>query len=267
MSKHKHGDDSSSSRPQSATEYRRTLYDLRVQLVKLQSHVIRHDLRIVVVFEGRDGAGKDGAIKRITKHLSPRETRVVALGKPSDRDESSWYFQRFVPHLPAGGEIVLFNRSWYNRAGVERVMGFCTPAEHESFMEDAPRFEQLLVRSGMMLRKYYLDIGKAEQERRLEDRSQNPLKQWKVSPIDAVAVKNWEKYSEARNEMFARTHTAFAPWELVRTDDKRKARLNVIKAILASIDYKGKDEGLLVVDPEVVFTYGPEHVRDRSIAP
>jgi polyphosphate kinase 2 len=262
MSKTNHHDDSPS-----AAEYKQTLYDLRVQLVKLQNEVIRKGLRILVVLEGRDGAGKDGAIKRIVKNLSPRETRVVALAKPSDREESSWYFQRFVPHLPVGGEIVLFNRSWYNRAGVEVVMGFCTPAEHESFMEDAPRFEQLLVRSGILLRKYYLDIGKAEQKRRLADRSSNPLKQWKVSPIDEVAVKNWEKYSAARNEMFERTHTAFAPWEIVRTDDKRTARLNVIKAILGSLDYKGKDERMLLVDPEVAFAYRAQHVKDESIAP
>jgi len=267
MSKHKHRDESPSPSPPSPSEYKRTLYDLRVELVKLQNHVIRHELRIVVVFEGRDGAGKDGAIKRIVKHLSPRETRVVALGRPSDRDASCWYFQRYVPHLPAGGEMVLFNRSWYNRAGVEQVMGFCTPAEHESFMEDAPRFEQLLVRSGMLLRKFYLDIGKAEQERRLADRSRDPLKQWKVSPIDEVALKNWDRYSEARNEMLARTHTAFAPWSVVRTDDKRTARLNAIKALLASLDYKGKDEGLLLVDSEVVFSPGTEQVRDRMLAP
>jgi polyphosphate kinase 2 len=261
MSKDHHDDSPSPS------EYKRTLYDLRVQLVRLQNEVIRKGLRILVVLEGRDGAGKDGAIKRIVKNLSPRETRVVALSKPSDREESSWYFQRFVPHLPVGGEIVLFNRSWYNRAGVEVVMGFCTHAEHDSFMEDAPRFEQLLVRSGILLRKYYLDISKAEQKRRLADRSSNPLKQWKVSPIDEVAVKNWEKYSAARDEMFARTHTAFAPWGIIRTDDKRMARLNVIKAILASVDYKGKDEHLLRVDPEVAFGYGAEHVKDGRIAP
>jgi polyphosphate kinase 2 len=250
----------------SPSEYKRTLYDLRVQLVKLQNQVIRKGLRILVVLEGRDSAGKDGAIKRIVKNLSPRETRVVALGKPSSRDESSWYFQRYVPHLPVGGEIVIFNRSWYNRAGVEVVMGFCTPAEHESFMEDVPRFEQLLVRSGILLRKYYLDIGKAEQKRRLADRARNPLKQWKVSPIDAVAVKNWEKYSEARDEMLTRTHTEFAPWDVVRTDNKHVARLNVIKAILASLDYKGKDERLLVVDPAVVLRHGTQQVKERRIA-
>jgi len=256
LRKTKQRDDSSSP-----SEYKRTLYDLRVQLVKLQNQVIRKGLRILIVLEGRDSAGKDGAIKRIVKNLSPRETRVVALGKPSSRDESSWYFQRYVPHLPVGGEIVIFNRSWYNRAGVEVVMGFCTPAEHASFLEDAPRFEELLVRSGILLRKYYLDIGKAEQKRRLADRARNPLKQWKVSPIDAVAVKNWEKYSAARDEMLARTHTEFAPWDVVRTDDKHAARLNVIKAILASLDYKGKDERLLVVDPAVVFRYSTAGAR------
>jgi len=250
----------------SPSEYKGTLYDLRVQLVKLQNHVIRHRLRILIVLEGRDCAGKDGAIKRVVKNLSPRETRVVALGKPSNREESSWYFERFVSHLPAGGEIVLFNRSWYNRAGVEFVMGFCTPEEHESFLEDAPHFEQLLVRSGTTLRKYYLDIGKAEQRRRLADRESNPLKQWKVSPIDEVAVKNWDKYSEARNEMFARTHTSFAPWDVVRTDDKRVARLNIMKALLASVDYKGKDDRLLVADPEVVFRYDVAQVKDHRIA-
>jgi polyphosphate kinase len=267
MSKNKHHDDSRAHPPPPPGDYKRTLYELRVQLVKLQSEVIRNGLRIVVVLEGRDAAGKDGAIKRIIKNMSPRETRVVALAKPSDRDEACWYFQRFVPHLPAGGEIVLFNRSWYNRAGVETVMGFCTPEERESFMEDAPRFEQLLVRGGILLRKYYLDIGKAEQERRLEDRRDNPLKQWKVSPIDEAALKHWKDYSEARNEMFARTHTAFAPWEVVRTDDKRAARINLIKAILASVDYKGKDEGVLVADPDVVFRYRAELVKDRAIAP
>ena len=262
MSKTKHPGDTPSP-----ADYKRALHDLRVQLVKLQNQVIRKNLRVLVVFEGRDSAGKDGAIKRIVKNLSPRETRVVALGKPSNRDESSWYFQRYVPHLPVGGEVVLFNRSWYNRAGVELVMGFCTPEEHESFMEDAPRFEQLLVRSGILLRKYYLDISKAEQKRRLASRHRNPLKQWKVSPIDDVAVKNWEKYSAARDAMLARTHTPFAPWAVVRTDDKHAARLNVIKAILASLDYKGKDERLLRVDPAVVFNWVGGREKDPRTAP
>jgi polyphosphate kinase 2 len=244
-----------STREMPKAEYRKTLYRLRVQLVKLQNEVIRKGLRLLVVLEGRDGAGKDGAIKRMTKTLSPRETRVVALGKPSSREQASWYFQRFVPHFPTRGEIVVFNRSWYNRAGVEVVMGFCTNAEHTAFLTDAPEFEELQVRSGTLLRKYYLDIDKAEQQRRLAERSRDPLTQWKVSPIDAVAVKNWHAYSAARDEMFAATHSEVAPWVIVRTNDKRTARLNFIKALLASVDYRGKDEALLVRNPDVVFRY------------
>ena len=237
-------------------EYKRSLYELRVQLVKLQNHVIRRRLRVLVILEGRDASGKDGAIRRIVKHLSPRDTRVVALGAPSDHDTASWYFQRWVPFLPARGEIVIFNRSWYNRAGVERVMGFCTNDEHESFLNDAPRFEDLLVRSGLILRKYYLDIGKAEQQRRIEERHRDPLSQWKISPIDDVAVKNWKKYSRARDEMLARTHTAFAPWTIVRTDDKRAARINLLRSILASVEYEGKDHGMLPPSHEITFAAG-----------
>jgi polyphosphate kinase len=213
------------------------------------------------VLEGRDAAGKDGVIKRIVQHLSPRETRVVALSKPSDRDMSSWYFQRFVPHLPVGGEMVLFNRSWYNRAGVERVMGFCNDQEYELFMEDAPRFEQLLVRSNTLVRKYYLDITQDEQKERLADRRRDPLSQWKVSPIDEVAAEHWDEYSKARDQMLARTHTAFAPWTIVRTDNKHVARINVIRDLLSSIDYKGKDERLLLPNPEVVFKYTEESLH------
>jgi polyphosphate kinase len=248
----------------STPDYKKTLYDLQVQLVKLQNHVIRKGLKVLVVFEGRDGAGKDGAIKRIIQHLSPRETRVVALSRPSDRDEAGWYFQRFVPHLPVEGEIVLFNRSWYNRAGVERVMGFCTPAEYEQFIEDAPRFEQLLVRSDTILRKYYLDITKSEQKRRLAKRRRDPLTQWKLSPIDDVALSNWDTYSQARNQMLARTHTAFAPWTIVRTDDKHAARINVIKDLLAAIDYKGKDSSVLLPNPAVVFGYSEEYAKELA---
>jgi polyphosphate kinase 2 len=238
--------------------YRKTLHDLQVELVKLQRHVIREGLKILVLFEGRDGAGKDGVIKRILEHLSPREARVVALSKPSDRDKSGWYFQRYVPHLPVKGEMVLFNRSWYNRAGVERVMGFCTPDEHELFLEDAPRFEHLLVRSNIVLRKYYLDIARQEQKKRLERRRHHPLTQWKVSPIDEVALKHWKSYSRARNEMLARTHSVFAPWTVLRTDDKRTARINAIRDLLAGIEYRGKDERLLLPNPAVVFEYSEE---------
>jgi polyphosphate kinase 2 len=253
--------ESRARRPLSAERYARTLHDLQVELVKLQNHVIRKGRRVLVLLEGRDGAGKDGVIKRIVEHLSPRETRVVALPKPSDREQSAWYFQRFVHHLPVGGEIVLFNRSWYNRAGVERVMGFCTDDEYEAFFEDAPQFEQLLLRSGILLRKYYLDISKAEQRRRLAERKRDPLTQWKSSPIDAVAVKKWKHYSAARDEMLARTHAAHAPWKIVRTDDKHVARIAVIQDLLAGLHYRGKHERKLLADPDVVFTFSKERLR------
>jgi polyphosphate kinase 2 len=215
--------------------YARELRRLQIELVRLHRHVISHDLKILVILEGRDGAGKDGTIKRIVEHLSPREARVVAPGKPSSREQTEWYFQRFVPHLPAAQEIVLFNRSWYNRAGVEPVMGFCTPAEHEAFLEAAPRFERLLVRAGTFLLKYYLDITRGEQAKRLRARRKDPLKQWKVSPVDEAAQKHWRHYSRARDSMLLRTHHADAPWTVVRSDDKQQARLNVIRDILTRV--------------------------------
>lgn len=239
----------------SPRSYRATLHALQVELVKLQRHFIGCNDRILVILEGRDAAGKDGAIKRIVEHLSPRETRVVALGKPSDRDRSSWYFQRYVGHLPAEQELVLFNRSWYNRAGVEWVMGFCSDAQHEEFMSSVCDFESMLVRSGIRLLKYYLDISKAEQKKRLRKRRSDPLKQWKVSPIDGQALKYWKGYSAARDEMLARTHTPVAPWTIVRADDKRLARINIIRDLLHRLHYGGKDERLTVPDGRIVFQY------------
>lgn len=247
-------------------EYRQTLRALQIELVKLQKHFIRCNDKILVLVEGRDAAGKDGLIKRIVQHLSPRETRVVALGKPSDRDRTSWYFQRYVPHLPAAQEFVLFNRSWYNRAGVERVMGFCTDDEYEEFMQSVLGFEHMLAKAGIKLLKYYLDISRREQERRLKDRRNDPLKQWKISPIDAEALKNWAAYSRARNEVLARTNNPVTPWTVVRADDKRSARLNLIKDLLARLHYDGKDEALLTPDPEVVFQYDDPYVRNGMIA-
>ena len=246
--------------------YGKTLEALQIELVKFQKALIANGDRILILLEGRDSAGKDGTIKRITEHLSPRDTRVVALGKPSTRDESEWYFQRYVPHLPAAGEFVLFNRSWYNRAGVERVMDFCTEAQYEEFMETVPGFEQMLVRSGLQLFKYYLDIDKAEQKKRLQDRLTDPLKQWKMSPIDAAAQKRWKGYSTARNAMFARTHTPVAPWTIVRADDKKQARINLLMDLLARLDYKDKDHALLCPDPEVVFNYTHDAVAQGRVA-
>lgn len=248
-------------------DYKKTLKLLQIELVKLQNHIIKHDIKVLIIFEGRDAGGKDGAIKRITQHLSPRETRIVALGKPSDRDLSSWYFQRYVGHLPAAQELVLFNRSWYNRAGVERVMGFCNDGQYHEFLETVPDFEHMLVKSGIKLLKYYLDISQDEQKQRLKDREQDPLKQWKISPIDKAAHKHWDEYSEARNVMFARTHHMNAPWTIVRADNKQSARLNVIKDLLFRLDYKGKDEALILPDADIVFNYKEGYLQNGMIAP
>jgi polyphosphate kinase 2 len=236
-------------------EYRRILTRLQIELVKLQRAIIADGRKILVIFEGRDAAGKDGAIKQIIEHLSPRETRVVALGKPTERDETAWYFQRYAPHLPTGQEMVLFNRSWYNRAGVERVMGFCSKAQCEEFLETVLPFEHMLERSGISLFKYYLDISRDEQKKRLKQRRDDPLRQWKISPIDEVATQHWKDYSAARNAMFERTHSPLAPWYVVRADDKHAARLNVIRHLLSHLDYKGKTKRLVRPDPAIVFSY------------
>ena len=247
-------------------DYKAQLRALRVELVKLQRHFIRCGDSILVLLEGRDAAGKDGSIKRIVEYLSPRETRVVALGKPSDRDLRGWYFQRYVPFLPVAEELVLFNRSWYNRAGVEHVMGFCSKEEHEEFMLSVPKFEEMLVNSGIRLLKYYLDIDKSEQIRRLADRQRNPLKQWKTSPIDAVAVKHWKAYSDARDAMLLRTHTSIAPWHIVKANDKRLARLNLIRDILSRLHYAGKKNKLVQPDPEIAFEFTADCIAAKRLA-
>jgi len=235
--------------------YEATLRTLQIELVKMQRHIIKHGHKVLILFEGRDGSGKDGTIKRIVQHLSPRETRVVALGRPSSRDQTSWYFQRYAPYLPAAEEMILFNRSWYNRAGVEHVMGFCSKAEHEDFFESVVPFEHMLIGSGIQIIKYYLDISRKEQKERLEDRRTDPLKQWKISPVDRVALKHWDDYTEARDEMFRRTSSPLSPWIVVRADDKHSTRLNVIRDILARIGCPDGDKHLAVPDPEVVFAY------------
>ena len=247
-------------------DYKDSLRKLQIELVKLQRHFIQCDDKILILFEGRDTAGKDGAIKRIVEHLSPRETRVVALGKPSDRDHTSWYFQRYVPYLPAAQELVLFNRSWYNRAGVERVMSFCTEAEYQEFIGSVSDFEHMLVRSGINLLKYYLDISKPEQKQRLNERKSDPLTQWKVSSLDHLALKKWKQYSVARDEMLAHTHNAIAPWTIVRADDKQLARLNIIQDMLSQLDYADKDERLLRPDPRIVFAYDVSNFENNQLA-
>jgi polyphosphate kinase 2 len=253
--------------PLSHHRYERQLVKLQIELVKLQRYVIEHGQRVVVIFEGRDAAGKDGTIKRITEHMSPRETRVVALRPPTERDQRSWYFQRYVTYLPAKGEIVLFNRSWYNRAGVERVMGFCTKAETEEFLETAPNFEAMLARAGITLVKYYLDISKAEQQRRLAERRKDPLSQWKLSPVDVKAPKLWHAYSKARNKMLERTHGMNAPWVVVRADDKQHARLNIIRDLLWRLEYPGRHRRLKRPDEAIVCPYDVSGHERGFLAP
>ncbi len=212
--------------------YERDLRELQIAFGHLQRRAVERELRVCLVFEGRDAAGKDGTIKRITENLPPREVRAVALPKPNDRDRASWYFQRYVPHLPARGEMVLFNRSWYNRAGVEPVMEFCTPAQNKTFLHAAPKFEQMLVEDGIVLLKYWLDITKSEQKARLDARKNDPLKTWKLSPLDAYAQSRWEAYSAARDAMLQNTDHKDGPWRVVRAEEKRTARLNIMRDIL-----------------------------------
>ena len=268
MSKQAHETESSGHAPSIPKKaYKESLHKLQIELVKLQRHFISCDDKILVLFEGRDAAGKDGAIKRIVQYLSPRETRVVALGKPSDRDRTSWYFQRYVSYLPAASELVLFNRGWYNRAGVERVMGFCSEEEYEEFMGSVLEFEHMLVRSGIKLLKYYLDISKPEQRRRLEERKRDPLTQWKVSTLDNVALKKWKAVQPGARRDVTRTHNAIAPWTIVRADDKRLARLNTMKDLLSRLYYTGKDNRLIRPDPRIVMTYVASDLENGLLAP
>ena len=238
--------------------YKEELRALQIELVKLQRELIQSQARVLVIIEGRDAAGKDGAIKRLTAHMDPRDTRVFAPRKPSEHEVTEWYFQRFVPQLPSGGEFVIFNRSWYNRAGVERVMGFCNRDDVEGFFETVGDFESILIRSGLELRKYYLDISKAEQKERLAERKKDPLKTWKNSPVDAKALDKWGAYTKARDEMFQRTSHSFAPWRIIRANHKKRARIELIADLLDSFKYKDKDTSLVRPDRDIVFTWSPE---------
>ncbi len=217
--------------------YEKELKKLHVELVKLQDWIRHKGLRVIVLFEGRDAAGKGGTIKRITECLNPRACRVVALGTPTEREKTQWYFQRYVAHLPAAGEMVLFDRSWYNRAGVERVMGFCSDEEYEEFLRACPEFERMLIRSGIILIKYWFSISDEEQERRFQSRVHEPTKQWKISPMDLESIRKWVEYSRAKDDMFAFTDTKQSPWYVVHADDKKRARLNCISHLLSMIPY------------------------------
>jgi polyphosphate kinase 2 len=230
-------------------KYESELERLQLELVKLQHWVKHAGLRVVLVFEGRDAAGKGGVIKRIIEPLNPRGATVVALGTPSEEEKTQWYFQRYIQHLPAAGEIVLFDRSWYNRAGVERVMGFCTDEEYREFMRTCPELERMWVRDGILLRKYWFSVSDEEQERRFQDRSSDPTKRWKLSPMDLESRDLWVEYSRAKDEMFRHTHTTEAPWYTVESEDKRRSRLNCIAHVLDSIDYEDVLPGPIELPP------------------
>lgn len=234
-------------------DYEVELKRLQIELLKLQNHIKEHDQRVLMIFEGRDAAGKGGTIKRITEHLNPRGARVVALEKPSDVEKRQWYFQRYIQHLPAGGEIVLFDRSWYNRAMVEPIMGFCTDEQNKRFIKDVPLFEQMLVKDGIKLFKFYFSVSKEEQLDRFKARETDPLKQYKISPVDMEAQNLWDQYSVKKFQMLSETNRTIAPWTIIRSDNKKQARINTIKFILKKMDYDGKLDGKnFKTDPKIV---------------
>ena len=241
--------------------YEKELKDLQVELLKFQNHVKENGLKILMIFEGRDAAGKGGTIKRITEHLNPRGARVVALVKPSDQEITQWYFQRYVEHLPAAGEIVLFDRSWYNRAMVEPVMGFCTQRQHHKFLKDAPAFEKMIVDEDIKIFKFYFSVSKKEQARRFLQRETDPLKQYKLSPVDKESQKLWDEYTLAKFMMLSSTHTEVAPWTIVKSDDKKKARINAIKHILNHVDYPNKIDAKEIIVDKGIIVFG----RDEAI--
>jgi polyphosphate kinase 2 len=221
-------------------EYEKELVKLQIELLKLQNHIKDTGQKVLMIFEGRDAAGKGGTIKRITEHLNPRGARVVALEKPSDTEKTQWYFQRYTQHLPSAGEIVIFDRSWYNRAGVEPVMGFCSPEEHHEFLREVPEFEKMLVKSNTILFKFYFSVSKDEQAKRFKKREIDPLKQYKLSPVDKESQKLWDKYTVAKFSMLMASNTELSPWTIIRSDNKKTARLNCIKHILSTMDYPNK---------------------------
>ena len=222
-------------------KYEDTLKKLQIELVKLQDWVINHNKKIAVIFEGRDAAGKGGTIKRLIENLNPRYCKVIALAAPTEKERSQWYFQRYVPHLPAGGEIIIFDRSWYNRSGVEKVMGFCTDKEYINFLQTCPEFERMIISSGIKLIKYWFSVSAEEQMKRFKSRADDPTKGWKLSPMDLESVNRWDEYSKAKDNMFEHTDTQFAPWYVVESDNKKKARINCITHFLNQIDYEEID--------------------------
>ncbi|MER6385990.1 polyphosphate kinase 2 [Streptomyces sp. NPDC001250] len=242
--------------------YEKELLRLQTELVRLQEWVRSEGARLVVVFEGRDAAGKGGTIQRVTQYLNPRLARIVALPKPTERERGQWYFQRYVEHLPAAGEIVLFDRSWYNRAGVEHVMGFCTKEEHQLFLRQCPIFERMLVEDGIMLRKYWFSVSDTEQQERFKRRLKDPLRRWKLSPMDLESITHWEAYSRAKDEMLVHTDITEAPWYIVESDDKRRARLNMIAHLLSTVPYHDVPPPVLELPPRPASTGYQRPPRD-----
>ncbi|MBK0422310.1 polyphosphate kinase 2 [Leucobacter sp. CSA2] len=250
----------------SRKDYEKQKHTLQIELLKLQAWVKESGEKIVILFEGRDAAGKGGAIKRFTEHLNPRGARVVALEIPTEREQTQWYFQRYVQHLPAGGEIVLFDRSWYNRAGVERVMGYCTPQQYLEFTRAAPEFERMLVNSGIHLVKFWFSVGKAEQHERFMARSQDPVKQWKLSPTDLASLDKWDDYTAAKEAMFFYTDTPQTPWTVVKSNDKKRARIEAMRWVLSQFDYPNKDHEVVgTPDPKLIGP--PDSVYDDGETP
>ncbi len=245
-------------------EYEEELRTLQIELLKLQNHIKDKGLKLLMIFEGRDAAGKGGTIKRITEHLNPRGARVVALDKPSDTEKSQWYFQRYTHYLPSSGEIVLFDRSWYNRGGVEPVMGFCTQEEHKEFLHEVPEYERMQVNSNTILLKFYFSVSKKEQARRFEKRKTDPLKQYKLSPVDEKSQQMWDKYTIAKYSMLLASHTDHAPWTIIRSDNKKQARVNCIKHILSQVEYPGKiKHAALKIDPEILIS-GNQEIKNME---
>jgi polyphosphate kinase 2 len=246
-SKETHGKPKANSKRLPKDVYEKELYRLQAEVVKMQEWARTSGARIVVIFEGRDAAGKGGTIARVTAYLNPRTARIAALPKPTEREASQWYFQRYIAHLPAAGEITLFDRSWYNRAGVEHVMGFCSKQEYARFMHQCPLFERMLVEDGILLRKYWFSVSDEEQQRRFRDRLDDPMRRWKLSPMDLESITRWEDYSRAKDEMFVQTDTPEAPWYVVESDDKRRARVNMIAHLLSTIQYHDVPEPTLTL--------------------
>jgi len=246
----------------SREEYEETKRLLQIELLKLQKWVKENDQRVVMVFEGRDAAGKGGTIKRIMEHLNPRGARVVALDKPSEIEKGQWYFQRYLENMPTAGEMVLFDRSWYNRSGVERVMGFCTPAQYTQFMHQAPDVERMLVADGIHLMKFWFSVGRKEQLRRFNGRKTDPLKQWKLSPMDLASLDRWDEYTKAKEDMFFYTNTKEAPWTVIKSNDKKRARLACMRFVLNSLPYEGKEETVVGLPDPLILSSGDDIFQD-----